>query len=157
MRRLGTAILLGFLLLTAVASAQDNTSSSTPNSSPTVPVPAAQSQPTPPANPPPPAPIAKVCNDKNPPPCITPPRTIKSPNPKYSKEARKKKIQGTVVLWLVVDANGLPRNIRVARIAGYGLDEEAIKAVKKWRFKPGTLNDQPVPVQINVEVTFKLH
>ncbi|MBZ5705620.1 MAG: energy transducer TonB [Acidobacteriia bacterium] len=161
MCRLVTAVLLGFPLLAAVVSAQDNPSSPTPNSGPSAPASAAQAQVTPASNPPgsravPPG-LAKVCSDKNPPPCATPPRTIKAPNPKYSKEARKKKIAGLVVLWLVVDANGLPRDIRVARSIGYGLDEEAIKAAKKWRFKPSTLNGQPVPVQINVEVTFKLY
>jgi TonB family protein len=101
--------------------------------------------------------LFKVCGTKNPPPCATPPRAIKSPDPKYSKEARKKKIEGITLLWLIVGADGLPRDIRVARSVGYGLDEEAIKAVKKWRFKPGTMDGKPVAVMVNVEVTFRLH
>jgi TonB family protein len=101
--------------------------------------------------------LFKVCGAKNPPPCATPPRVIKHPDPKYSKEAHKKKIEGTTVLWLIVRADGLPGDIRVARSVGYGLDEEAIKTVKKWRFKPSTLDGHPVAVQINVEVTFRLY
>lgn len=99
----------------------------------------------------------RVCTDKNPPPCATPPRVIKSPDPKYSKEARKKKIEGITVLWLIVGADGLPRDIRVVRSVGYGLDEEAIKAAKKWRFKPSTMDGKPVPVQINIDVAFHLY
>ena len=100
----------------------------------------------------------KVCSAKNPaPPCGTPPRVIKGRDPDYSKEARKKNIEGTTVLWLIVGADGMTRDIRVARSVGYGLDEEAINAVKKWRFKPSTLDGHPIDVQINVEVTFRLH
>jgi TonB family protein len=60
-------------------------------------------------------------------------------------------------LYLIVDTDGLPRDIRVARSIGYGLDEEAIEAVKKWKFKPSTFDGHPVAVQVNVEVAFRLH
>ena len=103
-----------------------------------------------------PSTVLKVCGPNSPPPCATPPQVVKSPPPNYSKEARKKKIEGTAVLWLIVGADGLPRNIRVARSLGYGLDEEAIKAVQKWRFRPSTVDGHPVAVQINVEVSFRL-
>ncbi len=90
-------------------------------------------------------------------PCATPPRAIFAPDPNYSEEARQNKIQGTVVLWLVVGADGKPSNIKVSRSVGHGLDEEAIEAVKRWKFEPATLNGQPVPVMINVEVNFRLY
>ena len=90
-------------------------------------------------------------------PCATPPRAIFAPDPKYSEEARQNKIQGTVVLWLVVGADGKPSSIKVNRGVGHGLDEEAIEAVKQWKFEPATLNGQPVPVMINVEVNFRLY
>jgi TonB family protein len=67
---------------------------------------------------------------------VSAPRAIHNPPPKYSKEARKAKHQGTCVLWLVVGTDGKPRDIRVVRMLGLGLDEEAIKAVKKWTFEP---------------------
>jgi protein TonB len=101
--------------------------------------------------------VFKVCTEKNPPPCATAPKVIKAPDPSYSKAALKQHIEGTAVLWVTVDASGLPRDITVARSVGYGLDEEAIKAVKKWKFKPGTLDAHPVDVQINVEVRFRFH
>ena len=100
--------------------------------------------------------VMKVCSQKNPPPCATPPHVIEAPDPDYSKEARKKKIQGTTVLWLTVGTDGRAHNIRVARALGYGLDAEAIKAVSQWKFTPSTSNGIPVPVQINVEINFRL-
>jgi TonB family protein len=82
---------------------------------------------------------------------------IYHPEPQYSKKARKAKYQGTCLLWLVVDAEGKPRDIRVQRVLGMGLDEEAIKAVKTWTFEPARKDGQPVAVQINVEVSFRLY
>jgi len=88
---------------------------------------------------------------------VLPPKLIHHPNPKYSKEARNAKFQGVCVLWLVVGTDGKPHDIRVKRTLGLGLDEEAIKAVKKWTFEPARKDGQPVAVQINVEVSFKLY
>lgn len=88
---------------------------------------------------------------------VSPPRAIYSPPPEYSKEARKKKIQGTCLLWLIVGTDGNPRDIRLQRTLGYGLDEKAIEGVKKWKFEPAQKDGQPVPVQINVEVSFRLY
>jgi TonB family protein len=85
------------------------------------------------------------------------PRAIYDPEPEYSEEARKVKHQGIVVLSLVVDQQGRTRDIRVARSLGMGLDEKAIEAVKKWRFSPGTKDGIAVPVQVNVEVNFRLY
>jgi TonB family protein len=88
---------------------------------------------------------------------ISAPKATYAPDPEYSEQARKAKHQGTSILWLIVDANGLPQNIKVQRALGMGLDEEAIKAVKRWRFQPATKDGQPVPVMINVEVNFRLY
>jgi TonB family protein len=98
-------------------------------------------------------PFLKQCSDKNPPPCADkPPILTNSSEPECSKEARKAKINGAVVLTVVVGTDGLAHDISVVRSVGYGLDEEAIKAVKKWRFKPGRGSGKPAPVQIRVEV-----
>lgn len=88
---------------------------------------------------------------------VTPPSVKYRKDPEYSKEARKAKYQGTCLLWLIVDANGNPREVKVTRALGKGLDEKAIEAVKKWKFEPATKDGQPVAVEINVEVTFRLY
>jgi TonB family protein len=76
--------------------------------------------------------------------------------PEYSEEARKAKHQGTVVLSIIIDEQGLPRNFRVVRPLGLGLDEKAIEAVQKWRFRPGMKDGKPVAVLASVEVNFRL-
>ncbi len=88
---------------------------------------------------------------------VSAPKAIYSPDPEYSEEARKVKHMGTVVLWLVVGPDGKPRDIRVARTLGLGLDEKAIEAVKNWRFEPALKDGKPVAVQVNVEVNFHLY
>ena len=101
--------------------------------------------------------VFNVCSEKYRPPCATAPHAFYTPDPDYSKEAKKKKIEGTVVLWVLVGPAGRVDDVRIARTLGYGLDEEAIKAVSKWKFEPGTSGGVPVPVQINVEVHFRLY
>ena len=83
------------------------------------------------------------------------PKAIKTPDPDYPAAARNAGYCGTVVLWLIVDRDGSPKQIKVVRPMGMGLDEAAIAAVEKWQFKPATRNGEPVPVQINVEVNFR--
>ncbi len=87
---------------------------------------------------------------------VTAPRAIYDPEPEYSDEARKAKYQGNVLLWAVIGADGHPRDVRVQRSLGMGLDQKAIDAVKTWRFSPATKDGQPVAVQVNIEVNFRL-
>jgi len=88
---------------------------------------------------------------------VTVPQVIYNPEPSFSDEARKAKMQGVVVLLLIVGKDGHTYNIRVGQSLGMGLDEKAIEAVGRWRFKPATLNGQPVATQIAVEVDFHLY
>ncbi len=88
---------------------------------------------------------------------VSAPVAIFDPDPEYSDEARKAKYQGTVILWVVIGADGRPRDMRVERSLGMGLDEKAMEAVKKWRFRPAMRDNQPVPVQVNIEVSFRLY
>jgi periplasmic protein TonB len=88
---------------------------------------------------------------------VSAPKATFSPDPEYSEEARKAKFQGTCVLWLIVGPDGHPRDIRVSRTLGLGLDEKAIEAVKNWKFEPAMKDGKPVAVQINVEVDFRLY
>ena len=87
---------------------------------------------------------------------VSAPQVLYKVDPEYSEEARKAKYSGTVVLQLVVDASGRARDIKVVRSLGLGLDEKAIEAVMKWKFRPGVKNGQPVPVQATIEVNFRL-
>jgi TonB family protein len=88
---------------------------------------------------------------------VTAPRTIYAPDPQYSDQARSVKFTGSVLLWLIVDADGLPKDIRIVRSVGLGLDERAMDTVKTWRFEPGRKDGIPVATQINVEVSFRLY
>lgn len=87
---------------------------------------------------------------------VSPPTVIYKVEPEYSEEARKAKFQGTVVLFIVVDEHGNPRDLKVIRPLGLGLDQKAIEAVEKWRFNPGKKDGKPVAVQATIEVNFRL-
>ena len=85
------------------------------------------------------------------------PKEIHAPDPEYSDEARKAKLQGTCVLLVTVGRDGRPCCIKVHRSLGLGLDEKAIEAVKTWRFEPAMKDGKPVVVLIRLEVHFHLY
>lgn len=87
---------------------------------------------------------------------MTAPTLVSKVEPEYSEEARKAKYQGSVELYVEVDASGRARNVRVLHSLGLGLDEKAMEAVAKWRFKPGTKDGKAVTVMALIEVTFRL-
>jgi protein TonB len=87
---------------------------------------------------------------------VSAPTVLVKVEPEYSEEARKAKWQGTVVLSLVVDENGAAQAIKVTKSLGLGLDQKAIEAVMKWRFKPGMKDGKAVPVLASIEVNFRL-
>jgi periplasmic protein TonB len=76
--------------------------------------------------------------------------------PEYSEQARQAKFQGTVLLRVIVDEKGVPRQILVIRPLGMQLDEKAIEAVQHWRFRPATKDGKAVAVEATVEVNFRL-
>lgn len=76
--------------------------------------------------------------------------------PEFSEEARKAKLQGTVMLYGEVDASGRLSNVRVTRGLGLGLDEKAVEAVKQWRFRPAYRDGKPVVEAAAIEVNFRL-
>jgi TonB family protein len=89
---------------------------------------------------------------------VKPPMALSMPMPSYTQEARDARIEGIVLLQAIVRKDGTVDSFKVLRGLGYGLDESAIDTVaKRWRFQPGTLNGQPVNVQANIEISFRLY
>ena len=85
------------------------------------------------------------------------PSCLYCPAPQYSEDARKAKYQGTVMLQVVIQADGHATNIEVVKGPGLGLEEKAIEAVKTWRFNPARgPNGAQVPTITQIEVTFRL-
>ena len=79
------------------------------------------------------------------------------PYPVYTDEARQVKMQGTVTLRVLVDADGKASEIRVARGVGYGLEERALQTVRGWKFKPARdAGRRAVPAWVTIEVVFRL-
>ncbi|MCL4808717.1 MAG: energy transducer TonB, partial [Thermoanaerobaculia bacterium] len=76
--------------------------------------------------------------------------------PAYPEEARKNKVQGSVILSVVVDGKGNVAKVETVESPDPMLAEAAIEAVKKWTYEPATLKGKPVKVQMKVTVTFKL-
>jgi periplasmic protein TonB len=88
---------------------------------------------------------------------VTAPELIYDPDPEFSDEARRAKYQGVCVVSLIVDAQGNPQRVQVIRHLGMGLDEKAMEAVRRYKFKPATLQGRPVPVEVNIEVNFRIY
>jgi TonB family protein len=88
---------------------------------------------------------------------VSAPRVLYDPDPEYSEMARQAKYTGTVILWLVVDRDGLPKQIRITKPLGMGLDDKAVETVQRWKFGPSLKDGSAVPVMINVEINFKLY
>ena len=87
----------------------------------------------------------------------TPPKAVFTAVPEYSEQARRKKIQGVVMVSALITEDGEPVDIRVEKSLGYGLDEQAIKAALKYKFKPGMRDGNPVPTRIHIEMNFRLY
>ena len=88
---------------------------------------------------------------------VSAPELIFQPEPEFSDEARKAKYQGICNVYLIVDATGTPRNVRVVRPIGMGLDEKALDAVRRYKFKPAMKDGKPVAVALQVEVDFHIY
>jgi TonB family protein len=85
------------------------------------------------------------------------PTLLQKVNPKYTPDALRQRIQGTVGLEVVVGSDGVPAAVRVTRsLDPHGLDEEAITAVREWRFAPGRIGDRPVDVLVNILLDFRI-
>jgi TonB family protein len=99
----------------------------------------------------------KVCTKTQTQPCAMPPRVINHPAAEYSEDARRSKVEGAVLLGLIVGIDGRPHDIHVVHSLGHGLDEKAIEALRTWTFGPGTKEGTAVPTLVNVEIQFHLY
>jgi TonB family protein len=99
---------------------------------------------------------------------VSPPNLVFAPDPEFTDKARRKRLGGTVVLSLTVDVAGKPQDVRVSRSLAedvskklksiaLGLDENAVNAVKQYRFEPAEFRGKPVPVETTVEVQYRIY
>jgi TonB family protein len=89
-------------------------------------------------------------------PGVKAPALLYKVQPEYAEEARKAGLQGAVILSVDVGTDGYARNFKVVRGLGMGLDEKAIEAVQKWKFRPGSKDGKPVIVAATIQVNFRL-
>ena len=89
---------------------------------------------------------------------VSMPRVTMEVKPDYTNEARDQRIEGTIVLEIVVVADGSVGDVKVTRSLDtvYGLDANAVKAMKQWQFEPGKKDGKPIAVAVSVEMTFAL-
>ena len=88
---------------------------------------------------------------------VSPPTLVLQVRPSYTDDALRRRIQGTVLLEVIVRANGQPSNVRVVRsLDPGGLDEQAVGAVQQWRFSPGRLAGVPVDVLVTIALDFSI-
>ena len=87
---------------------------------------------------------------------VSAPVPVSMPDPEYTKEARKDKVSGKVLVNLLVDEQGNPTHVRVVRGIGHGLDAKAIEAVSRYKFKPAMEDGKPVTVALTVQVNFQI-
>ncbi|MEA2489427.1 MAG: periplasmic protein TonB [Acidobacteriota bacterium] len=85
------------------------------------------------------------------------PQLVLRVEPVYTEAARIAHIRGIVIIEAVIDRKGYVQDARVLRALPMGLDQSALNAVRQWRFRPGTLNGNPVPVLYNLTINFELH
>ena len=87
---------------------------------------------------------------------VLPPKVLSMPEPQHSREARSAQISGNALVYLQVDTAGMPSHVRLLRPLGLGLDEKAVEAVSRYKFKPSSQNGLPVAVEMNLEFTFQI-
>jgi TonB family protein len=87
---------------------------------------------------------------------ITPPSLAYKVEAEYTPSAKRKNLQGYVRLAVTVDADGRPIGITVTKGLGEGLDENAVEAVSKWRFRPAVKDGKPVPCPATIDIVFRL-
>ena len=87
---------------------------------------------------------------------VTSPVLVKEVKPSYTKSAMDRRVEGTVEMGAVILKDGSVGDVTITRSLDEDLDQEAIKATKQWKFRPGTKDGEPVAVQVSIELTFSL-
>jgi TonB family protein len=87
---------------------------------------------------------------------VSAPRVLSKVDPEYSEEARAAKLDGSVLLDVVIGTDGLAHDINVLNGIGAGLDQKAVEALQKWHFQPGAKDGEPVRVRAKIEFKFRL-
>ncbi len=87
---------------------------------------------------------------------IVSPRVVVKKEPAYGETSRRTKIEGSVILYVVISAAGKPSDVLVYRGLSPDLDDEAVKTVGKWRFAPAMSNGKPIAIPVMIDVNFKL-
>ena len=87
---------------------------------------------------------------------ISLPRLVRKKEPKYGARSRKARIQGTVLLYVVIGIDGAPSDVLVYRSLSSDLDVEAVRCIREWRFTPGTNHGEPAAIPVTIEVNFRL-
>jgi protein TonB len=87
---------------------------------------------------------------------VKPPVVVYRVEPDYTEEARKSRLQGIVIIEAIIDTDGNVTQARILKGLAGGLDASALTAVKQWKFRPGTLDGEPVPVIFDLMVRFRL-
>jgi protein TonB len=90
---------------------------------------------------------------------VTAPVPVRQVRPQYTNAAMTARLAGSAIVQCVVMPDGSVSDVRIVRSIDprHGLDEEAVKAARQWRFRPGTLNGEPVPVRITIELSFAIY
>lgn len=87
---------------------------------------------------------------------VVPPEKVNAPPPVYTEIARKARVQGVVIVQAIIDKDGDVTNVKVLKGLPMGLEDAAVDAVKRWKFRPATLNGKPVAVYYNLTVNFRI-
>jgi TonB family protein len=87
---------------------------------------------------------------------VTPPKLLSKVEPRYTEEAKKNRIEGTVEIYALVDKNGVPTSLRILKSLDPGLDEAAMEAVRQWRFRPATKSGQPIDWETRISTAFNV-
>jgi protein TonB len=86
---------------------------------------------------------------------VSPPKLVYSVDPEFPSGISDREFSGIVTVATLLDANGRPQQVHVARSLGAAFDENAVEAVEQYRFKPASLKGKPIPAKVCIEINFR--